>query len=282
VRYVPAERCATRVAIVDGRGKVVRRLTDWHTQSNAAHSVTWDGRMSSDGALVAAVEGKYRFSIECRDAAGNSSQKGVKVALDRTLGFPTAMPQTLSPNGDGVNDTTTLGFQLTRSATVRIAVKVGGTTVRAFELGSLGAGSHTVVWDGANRAGELLGSSRPSLTVTAKSSLGVTSVSRGMVIDLSRPILTAPATQTFSLGKTAQLTCTVQDSYSPKVDLSYAIIDASGVTVAAASLGWVATGKTIAVTWKPPAPGIYTVTYTATDLGGNREQTPAVTQLTVR
>jgi hypothetical protein len=35
-------------------------------------------------------------------------------------------------------------------------------------------------------------------------------------------------------------------------------------------------------TWKPPARGVYTVTYAATDLGGNREQAPAVTLLTVR
>jgi hypothetical protein len=138
------------------------------------------------------------------------------------------------------------------------------------------------VWDGANGAGEPLGSSRPSFTVTANSSLGVTSVSRELVVDLYRPRLSAPAAQNVSLGQTAQLTCTAQDSYSAQVDVSYAITDASGATAAAASLGWVATGKTIALTWKPPAPGVYIVTYAATDLGGNREQTPAVTELTVR
>ncbi len=52
--------------------------------------------------------------------------------------------------------------------------------------------------------------------------------------------------------------------------------------MAAASRGWVATGKAITWTWKPPARGVYTVTYAATDLGGNREQTPAVTLLTAR
>jgi len=282
VRYVPAERCSIRVAIVDADGTVRRWLTDWRSESAAAHSTTWDGEVSSDGTLVAAAEGEYGFSIECRDPAGNRSHTGIGVVLDRTLGFPTATPQTLSPNGDGVNDSTTLGFTLTRSATVRIAVKVGGRAVRTLKLGSLGAGSQSAVWDGANGAGEPLGSSRSSFTVTAKSSLGVTSVSRELVVDLYRPRLSAPAAQSVSLGKTAQLTCTAQDSYSAQVDVSYAITDASGATAAAASLGWVATGKTIALTWKPPAPGVYTVTYAATDLGGNREQTPAVTELTVR
>lgn len=282
VRYVPAERCATRVSILDNDGTIRRRLTDWRSQSKAAHSATWDGKVSDSGRLVTAAEGEYTFSIECRDAAGNTSQRGVKAALDRTLGFPTATPETFSPNGDGVNDSTTLGFKLTRSATVRLAVKVGDKTVRAFELGSLGAGSHSVVWDGANGAGEPLGGSRPSFTVTAESSLGVTSVSRELVIDLYRPRLSAPAAQTVSLGKTARLACTAQDSYSAKVDLSYAITDAAGATVAAARRGWVATGKAITWTWKPPAREVYTVTFAATDLGGNREPAPAMTQLTVR
>jgi len=282
VRYVPAERCATRVLILDADGRVLRRLTDWRSQSKAAHSATWDGKVSPDGKLVAAAEGEYRFSIECRDAAGNTSPTSVKVALDRTLGFPSATPDTISPNGDGVSDATTLGFKLTRSATVRIAVKVGDKTVRSFELGSLGAGSHTAAWDGATGAGEPLGSSRPSFTVTAESSLGVTSVSGDLVVDLYRPRLSAPTAQTVSLGRTARLTCMAQDPYSAKVDLSYAITDAAGATVAAASRGWVATGKAITWTWKPPARGVYTVTFAATDLGGNREQAPAVTQLTVR
>ena len=187
VRYVPAEACAIRVAIVDADGKVRRRLSDWRSQSTAAHSATWDGRVTDGGKLVAAAEGDYRFLIECRDAAGNISRKSVGVALDRTLGFPTAAPETLSPNGDGANDSTTLGFTLTRSATVRIAVKVGGKTVAPSNLGSLGAGSHEVVWDGANGAGEPLDSGRPSFTVTAKSPLGATSVSRELVVDLYRP-----------------------------------------------------------------------------------------------
>ena len=282
VRYVPSESCSIRVAIVDIDGKVRRRLSDWHGQSRAAHSATWDGTVSDGGRLIAAAEGHYRFVLECRDAAGNSARKSVGVDLDRSLGFPTASPQTFSPNGDGVADSTMLGFTLTRSATVRITVKAGGKTVRVLKLGSLGAGPHTVVWDGANGVGEPLGSSRPSFAVTAQSSLGTTSISQALVIDLYRPRLTAPAAQAVSLGRATRLTCTAQDSYSAKVDLSYAISDASGATVAAASLGWVATGQAIAVTWKPPAPGAYIVTYAATDLGGNREQAPAVTELTVR
>ena len=282
VRYVPAERCSTRVSIVDAAGRLQRRLTDWHGQSAGAHSAAWDGRASVDGRLAAAADGQYKFSIECRDAAGNTSRRGVKVVLDRTVGFATAAPQTFSPNGDDVRDTTTLGFKLTRGATVRVVVKVGGKAVRTFELGALGAGSHTVVWDGASGAGATVSSSRPTFTVTADSSLGVSTVSGELIADLYRPRLSVAAAQTVSLGKSAKLTCTAQDPFSAKVDLSYAITDAAGARVAAASRGWVATGKATSWTWKPLARGIYTVTYSVTDRGGNRGQAPAATQLTVR
>ena len=141
VRYVPAELCSVRVAIVDADGKVRRRLGDWRSQSKGAHSADWDGKVSDGGKPVAGAEGEYRFVVECRDAAGNTSHKSVGITLDRTLGFPTATPETLSPNGDGKSDSTALGFKLTRSAEVRIAVKVDGKTVRVLEPRHAGRGT---------------------------------------------------------------------------------------------------------------------------------------------
>jgi hypothetical protein len=279
---VSLERCVTRVSILAADGTIRRQLTGWRSQSAAPQAAVWDGEVSSHGRLVAAAEGEYAFLVECRDAAGNSSNDVVKVVVDRTLESPTASPGTLSPNGDGAKDFTTLGFTLTRAATVRLAVVLDGTTMRSFALGPLGAGTHAVVWDGADRAGQPLGSSRPRFTVTATSSLGVTSVSRELIVDLYRPKLFAPAAQTVAMGKTARLTCTARDPFSVRADLSYTITDVAGATVAGARRGWVATGKAATWTWRPPVRGLYTVTCTATDLGGNRERVPAVTLLTVR
>ena len=76
--------------------------------------VSWDGRIASGGGLVAAAEGVYRFVVERRDDAGNVARQGLKVTLDRTLGRPVAAPVTISPDGDGVRDTTKLGFTLSR------------------------------------------------------------------------------------------------------------------------------------------------------------------------
>ena len=41
----------------------------------------------------------------------------VDVTVDRTLGAFLATPASFSPNGDGINDTMTMSFQLTQSAT---------------------------------------------------------------------------------------------------------------------------------------------------------------------
>ena len=47
----------------------------------------------------------------------------VDVTVDRTLGAFLATPASFSPNGDGSNDTMTLSFQLTQSATVQVAIQ---------------------------------------------------------------------------------------------------------------------------------------------------------------
>ena len=46
--------------------------------------------------------------------------------------------------------------------------------------------------------------------------------------------------------------------------------------------GKLPTGKALSVTWRPAARGVYTVTFRATDLAGNREAAPAKTIVTVR
>jgi hypothetical protein len=64
--------------------------------------------------------------------------------------------------------------------------------------------------------------------------------------------------------------------------VSYVVTDAKGRRVASGHPGWQPTGQSLSVTWKPASRGVFTVTYRATDLGGNREASPARTVVTVR
>ncbi len=282
VTYQPSERCATRVSVLDAGGKVRRRLTEWRDASDAEQTATWNGQVTADGALAPAADGEYSFLVESRDAAGNVSRTTVPVVLDRTVGFLTAAPDVVSPNGDGVNDGATLGFTLTRTAGVKVAVKVAGKAVRTFDLGQLEAGPHAVVWDGFTQTGEAAASGRLTFTVAATSALGTSSAAGRLAVDLERPVLTTPAALSIALGKSFTLSCTAQDAFSDEVELLYAITDATGLVVTSGSRGWVATGTAATWKWKPPAPGVYTLACAATDRGGNRELAPAATQLTVQ
>lgn len=277
VRFEPAEACLVRVSILDAQGRVVRRLSDWRNRSASGSTATWDGELASGRA---AAEGSYRFLVEFRDAAGNTSRGRADVVLDRTIGFASAAPATFSPNGDGVSDSVMLAFALTRPAVVSVSVKAGGETVRTLALGSLDAGSQAVEWDGTTSAGKELPSCRPSFVVNAASALGTSSVTGRLVLDVDQPVLTAPAALTAVAGKAARLRCTVTDPFGGQVEVSYIISDATGVTVAAASLGRIAVGD-VSWTWRPSSPGVYTISYAAVDLAGNRARAPAVTLVTV-
>ena len=97
VRFEPGEGGTARVSVIGDEDRVLRRLTDWSAVGAAAQSVTWDGRISENGKLVAAPEGRTLVEIAMRDLAGNSAQVRRAVIVDRTLGFPSRHPTDLLP-----------------------------------------------------------------------------------------------------------------------------------------------------------------------------------------
>jgi flagellar hook assembly protein FlgD len=282
VIYAPAEACSVRVGIMDSSGTVVRWLQGWRARSTQTYSVTWDGRIASGSNLVAAPDGDYKFDIERRDAAGNVGRRGVSVVVDRTIGFPSAKPTTVSPNGDRHRDRTVVGFTLARAATVSVTIRVGDAVVRTVSLGRLESGARTFVWDGRNDAGAALPSSRPSATLTAVSSLGESSVTQPLVVDLYAPRLYAPKSKTGAPGQALQTAVKIADPFSAEADLRYTVVDAQGRRVASAHPGWVTTGTAHTVRWTPRARGVYTIVWRATDLGFIPESAPAATRVTVR
>jgi hypothetical protein len=282
VEYRPAEACSVRVGILDTAGDVLRWLHGWRAQTAAGQSATWDGRVSSGGALVAAADGKYRFRIERKDAAGNVARNGVPIVLDRTVGFPAAAPVAFSPNGDAFRDVTVLSFKLTRKATVSVQIKVGADVVRTLALGSLAAGAHSATWDGKAGSGDVVASCRPVYVIKAVSALGESSVTKGLVVDLYAPRLYATKGLAIALGATANVSCKAADPFSAKVDISYVVTDAKGRQVKTGHTGMATTGRAQKVSWKPAARGVFTITWHAKDQAGNPEAASARTVVTVR
>jgi hypothetical protein len=282
VTYRPAEACSVRVGVMDADGTVIRRLHGWQAAGARSYTVAWDGRITSGSGLASAPDDLYRFVVERRDAAGNVARQGIKVTLDRTLGSPSALPATFSPDGDGVCDTSGLGFTLTRKATVTVRVLLDDQVVRTLALGDLAAGSRSVTWDGRDASGAYLKNSRPSFTVTAVSALGQSSVTGGLVVDLYHPRLYAPPGKSTTAGTSTHLGFKAADPYSAKVDVSYVVTDAKGRRIASGHPGWEPAGQALSVTWKPASRGVFTVTWHGVDLAGNHEASAASTAVTVR
>ena len=283
ISYVPAEVCSARVWVLDGGGAVVRRLTGWRSAGVSAHAVKWDGRVTnSSGSLVPGAEARYNAELTLKDLAGNTASVRRGVSIDRTLGFAKATPSIFSPNGDGTRDTIALGFQLTRSASVSVQVSKAGTALRTLRAGRLGRGAHSVVWDGKLADGSSATSGSYRFLVTATGALGTTSVSGPFTVDRYTPRLSAPATASVTLGRTARIVYTARDPYSPTVKVTATVADPSGATVATLDLGWVSQGKSHECAWKPPAKKVYTLAFRATDRGGNHQNAVVRTSLTVR
>jgi flagellar hook assembly protein FlgD len=80
-------------------------------------------------------------------------------------------PAALTPNGDGVGETTKISFSLTTAATATVEIVDGsGTTVRLLaNAGSFPAGTSRLVWNGRNGSGALVPDGLYSVSITAQS-----------------------------------------------------------------------------------------------------------------
>jgi len=282
LRFTTAEACSARVFVVDAEGAVLRGVTGWQYAGAGARSVVWDGRISSSGSLVAAPEGAALLRLELRDAAGNGSTMVTRARLDRTLGFLTARPATISPNGDGAKESTALGFKLTRRAAVTFEVVRDGEVVRPLGQLTYAAGTQALVWDGllADDTGATSGTYR--IRATATSAIGTVGAARWLLVDRYRPRLSAPTGVTAALGKSARVAYSVRDPYSAKVHVTGAVRNRYGKLLATIDCGWIAVNTRTTLLWKPPTRRTFTLTLTAVDFGGNRQYAATRTKITVR
>jgi flagellar hook assembly protein FlgD len=282
VTFKPGEAGTARVTVVDENDRVVRTLMGWRSVGASSRTVPWDGRVNDGGKLVDAPEGKAVIVVEMRDLAGNSDSVRRAVIVDRTLGFPVLTPAAFSPNADGVKDSATLAFRLTRRADVTLNVLRASDVVRTLSAGTMVAGSHEVVWDGTVSGGGAAASGLYRLQVLADGAEGETSVSAPVTVDRSAPKFTVPAEATAKPGKAANVSFTVRDAWSSTVKVTVAVTDAGGAAVGTVACGWVKQGKPATCTWKATSPGVYALTFAGVDRAGNGQSAPAVTRLTVR
>jgi flagellar hook assembly protein FlgD len=96
-----------------------------------------------------------------------------------------AEPAALTPNGDGVGETTKISFSLTTAATATVEIVDGsGTTVRLLaNAQSFSAGRSRLLWDGRNGSGTLVPDGLYSVSITAQSPGQSDSDAEDVVVD---------------------------------------------------------------------------------------------------
>jgi hypothetical protein len=155
------------------------------------------------------VDGRYTLVVTAKSGT-KSITKSADVIVDRTLTGLQAMPAVISPNGDGVNDGTTLSFSLAQNVPVRLDIYQAGVIVGSPFQGQLGIGPQTLAWNGSGFGAPLFdGIYQATLTVTDQ--LGDVQVAVPITIDNTPPKLTLvdKATLKFTLDEPATVTLLV-------------------------------------------------------------------------
>jgi N-acetylmuramoyl-L-alanine amidase-like protein len=186
--------------VLDGGGAPLLTLLN-EQRAAGNNSFLWGAHVLADG--------RYRMVVTARSGT-KAVTKSAEVVVDRTLAGLQATPSVISPNGDGVNDSTTLSFTLAQSVPVRLDIVQAGVVVGSPFQGQLGIGPQTLVWDGSGFGAPLYDGTYFA-TITVTDQLGDVQVSRPITIDNTAPKLALldKATLTFTLDEPATVTVLV-------------------------------------------------------------------------
>jgi hypothetical protein len=188
------------VQVLDSGGApLLTLLNEARTAGN--NSIEWGAHVLPDG--------RYRVVVTAK-VGTKTVTKNVDVIVDRTLAGLDAMPRVISPNGDGVNDSTTLTFMLAQNVPVKLDIQQAGVLVGSPFSAQLGIGPQTLTWDGSGFGAPLFdGTYQATITVTDQ--LGDVQLAVPITIDNTAPTLTLldKGKLRFSLNEPATVTLLV-------------------------------------------------------------------------
>jgi hypothetical protein len=147
-------------------------------------------------------DGRYRILVTARGARGRQVAASTSVVLSRTLSGFLVTPTTLSPNGDGRNDTASVSFSLLLPAFARLQVLRGTAQVVRPLYGPLLAGPQALTWPGGVRDGDY------NLALTITDAVGPVTQIVPVHIDRVRPklVLVSRRPLRVSLSEPARVT----------------------------------------------------------------------------
>ena len=191
----------------------------------------------------------------------------------------------LSPDGNGVKDTTSVTYTTSGTQTVVTKVMLGGFEVRSTAAVSRPAGTYTFTWDGKDAAGTPVGASAYQLRVETTDAAGHQGlVTSDVLVDgLAPTAVVRPgyATTFYPVVDGYQDTFVPSFHTDEAATVSFAVKNAAGTTVrtltrsvaanAQTTFSW--NGRNAAGTLQPA--GTYKWTLTATDASGRSRTTTA-------
>jgi N-acetylmuramoyl-L-alanine amidase/FlgD Ig-like domain len=143
ITYTLAARAAVTATVSDAAtGVVVATLFNAQLQGARTQSFPYAAQGLADGGFTLTVS-----------AVGEDGQTGraqASFSIDRTLSSLALSTGTITPNGDGADDSVQIGFTLSAPADVTVQVEQGGAVVASVFSGPLGPGSQQVTWDAAS------------------------------------------------------------------------------------------------------------------------------------
>jgi hypothetical protein len=174
VSYALGERALVTATVSTADGTPLASLFRDQLQSARRQRFAWP--------LDDLADGRYRLTIRARTASGRSAERSAEVLVLRTLAALAATPASFSPDGDGVGDTITFSFTLTREAHVTLEVRQDGVTLALLFVGLLGPGRQAFLWDGSLPGGPAQAGGY-EVVVTASDALGAVSQAASFAVE---------------------------------------------------------------------------------------------------
>jgi hypothetical protein len=145
VSYTLIARATVTAVVTDATGTVVATLVSSQLQAARRQSFAY--------AADALADGIYTLSVSAVGEDGRTGRLTASFAVDRTLSGLGLATTTITPNGDGVDDTLGLSFTLARDANVLVQIEQVGAVAAIVFSGPLPAGAAQFTWDGSTPSG---------------------------------------------------------------------------------------------------------------------------------
>jgi len=165
VDYTLSKRADVSATLIGPDGKTTYVLRPSQTRAPDDYQIAFDGTVPVPGKkwLRVVPNGTYRFVVQAKAPSGQTVTREAPITIKDADTTPPEIANvsvqypTFTPNGDGDQDTTNVGYQLTKKAKVRVyATSATGAFNLILAPKALDAGMLSFAWDGTDQNGNVL------------------------------------------------------------------------------------------------------------------------------